>query len=170
MLAFVTHISAANCPAGMIYNDCYRKECELNCENVRHPESCLTDQSNICFPGCYCPDGMVKDQNTCKKPKECKNCNCEIKMGTKLTSFDGYSLQLKPGVTLKLIGVDKLSIETPIEENKVGSILISIYNSSYEINSDSNSQKVRCSCYKFCSDIKLNLISFKLHPLEGVRS
>ena len=69
------NLIAADCPRGQVYKDCYLRKCEQNCENIRHDENCYNTLQEVCFPGCYCPEGLVKDGNSCVEPNKCKNCN-----------------------------------------------------------------------------------------------
>ena len=64
----------APCSQGQIHHDCYQKSCEPTCENIKTSDTCLTSNPNVCFPGCFCPAGLVKNGNKCIKPTKCQNC------------------------------------------------------------------------------------------------
>ena len=48
-------------------------------KNIKEERACPALQEGVCFPGCFCPDGLVKDGNRCIEPTKCKNCNAKIK-------------------------------------------------------------------------------------------
>ena len=70
---------AAECPDGLVHRDCFHHSCEATCENIKEERACPALQEGVCFPGCFCPDGLVKDGNRCIEPTKCKNCNAKIK-------------------------------------------------------------------------------------------
>lgn len=64
------------CPPHLIHKDCYRRRCELSCDQM-DLNSCphLPGQ---CFSGCYCPEGMVRKGSGCViAAQECRDCVCD---------------------------------------------------------------------------------------------
>lgn len=70
-------ILAAPCEAPLIYNDCYQKRCEPDCATFSDPRAC-PKVNDMCFPGCYCPAGYVREGNNCIPPSSCRNCECDL--------------------------------------------------------------------------------------------
>ena len=76
-------ILVAECPDGLVHKDCHTNSCEPTCESVRHSEDgCNNITTGVCFPGCYCPDGLVRSENKCIKPQNCINCKYYLKKTT----------------------------------------------------------------------------------------
>ena len=42
----------------------------------------------VCFAGCFCPDGMVRNGDDCVHPTECRDCICDGFGNTKFVTFD----------------------------------------------------------------------------------
>ncbi|XP_049862899.1 hemocytin [Schistocerca gregaria] len=63
----------ASCTPPLQHLECYRHECEPTCHTLREP---CPITSEICFSGCFCPDGMVRRGDTCVLPTECRDCVC----------------------------------------------------------------------------------------------
>lgn len=61
------------CLPGLVYKDCYHHHCERSCDNIMEEDPCPADP-NVCYPGCYCPDGFVRKGNACVEPVECRDC------------------------------------------------------------------------------------------------
>lgn len=68
-----TFITAAFCPPPHVYHDCFQRQCEPNCYSMRDRHQCPT-MPGICIPGCFCPDGLVRKEDKCVKPNECRDC------------------------------------------------------------------------------------------------
>ena len=66
--------AAAVCPPGLVHHDCYHHKCQHTCSSLRDEAACPPIHSGICFPGCFCPDGLVKDGSKCVLPSKCRNC------------------------------------------------------------------------------------------------
>lgn len=62
------------CPAPLIYKDCYRRRCEPSC-TLLDANDC-PQLPGTCFSGCYCPEGTVRKGELCVPPSECKDCVC----------------------------------------------------------------------------------------------
>jgi len=68
---------AAKCPAGFVHKDCHQSGCEKTCQNLSG--QCGTTAYGSCFPGCYCPEGMVKNGNKCVTSDKCRNCKWKLR-------------------------------------------------------------------------------------------
>ncbi|KAL7040824.1 hypothetical protein ACKWTF_000531 [Chironomus riparius] len=69
------HSCEAVCAAPLVHQDCYRRKCEVTCNNLQS-----ADCANIpgtCFSGCFCPSGTVKKGSTCIPISECRDCVCD---------------------------------------------------------------------------------------------
>ena len=145
-LIFIMQIllTVADCPRGQVYKDCYLRKCEQNCENIRHGENCYLTMQDVCFPGCYCPEGLVKDGNSCVEPNKCKNCNCKIGKAKTLTMFDGDELKLQKGKIYTILKVQDVDIVMETAENyqKIKSLTIKVGTTSLLMTIDPQSSKV----------------------------
>jgi von Willebrand factor len=63
------------CAAPLVYKDCYRRRCEPSCDNIKTDDCPRLPGS--CFPGCYCPEGLVKNGKKCTPASECRDCVCD---------------------------------------------------------------------------------------------
>ncbi|XP_056642321.1 hemocytin [Diorhabda sublineata] len=77
----------AHCEAPLIYQDCYQRRCEPSCETLSDPRAC-PKVDDMCFPGCYCPPGYVRDGDNCVQPSSCRNCECDLKPHLTYTTYD----------------------------------------------------------------------------------
>ncbi|XP_062907004.1 SCO-spondin [Mobula hypostoma] len=60
--------SAHHCPGHLVRRDC--ATCPLTCAHVSTEDSC--PQTASCFPGCWCPEGLVLDvEQHCVHPADC---------------------------------------------------------------------------------------------------
>ena len=98
----------------------------------------------VCFPGCYCPEGMVKDGNNCIEPNKCKNCNCKIGRAKTLTMFDGYQLMLEKGKIYTILKVQDVDIvmETAGHYQKIKSLSVKVGTTSLLMTIDPLSSRV----------------------------
>ncbi|KAK3611483.1 hypothetical protein CHS0354_039095 [Potamilus streckersoni] len=60
-----TQLCPAPCPGNMVYKEC-GSTCEKTCTSQA---SACTD--SVCVDGCFCPDGMVKHNDTCIHQNDC---------------------------------------------------------------------------------------------------
>lgn len=65
--------TAVDCPAPLVYKDCYSRLCEPGCNDLLQEDPCPGTEGE-CFPGCYCPEGLVREGNQCVKPTDCRDC------------------------------------------------------------------------------------------------
>ncbi|XP_026679243.1 hemocytin-like [Diaphorina citri] len=72
----VTHNCAVECPHPLVYKECYERVCEPGCTDLMSSDPCPLTPGN-CFPGCYCPEGYVREGNQCVKPTDCRDCVCD---------------------------------------------------------------------------------------------
>ncbi|KFO84764.1 Otogelin, partial [Buceros rhinoceros silvestris] len=54
------------CPEPLIYNECINC-CPVSC----HQQSHCMDSELPCIDGCYCPDGLIYENELCVKPMDC---------------------------------------------------------------------------------------------------
>ena len=66
--------AAAECPSGLVHSDCFHHQCEPSCSSLRDEAACPPLTNGICFPGCFCPAGLVRDGSKCVPPQKCRNC------------------------------------------------------------------------------------------------
>ncbi|NXP08042.1 OTOG protein, partial [Thinocorus orbignyianus] len=55
-----------SCPEPLIYNECINC-CPVSC----HQQSQCIDSKLSCVDGCYCPDGLIYENELCVKPMDC---------------------------------------------------------------------------------------------------
>ncbi|KAK3611485.1 hypothetical protein CHS0354_039098 [Potamilus streckersoni] len=60
-----TQLCSAQCPGNMVY-----KECGSTCEKTCTSQAAACTDS-VCVDGCFCPDGMVKHNDTCIHQNDC---------------------------------------------------------------------------------------------------
>ncbi|GLH02043.1 Hemocytin [Gryllus bimaculatus] len=81
------HGCMVQCPPSLVYHDCYRHKCEPSCGTLNDGESCDTI-SGTCFSGCFCPDGLLRHNDRCISPDECRDCVCDGFGDSQYMSFD----------------------------------------------------------------------------------
>ncbi|CAG0914107.1 unnamed protein product [Notodromas monacha] len=82
------------CPKGFVHFDCPPDMCQETCTNGgfvdcsdRRSYQLLAD--TMCFPGCYCPEGLIEKDGACVPPKTCHDMSCEVSTsGQRLIGFD----------------------------------------------------------------------------------
>ncbi|KAK9502170.1 hypothetical protein O3M35_012753 [Rhynocoris fuscipes] len=86
------------CPPGLVYKECFKRMCEPCCSELMVSDACPeTDQ---CFPGCYCPDGYVRNGEICVKPTECRDCQCDGYGGSsRFVTYDRMDFKFKGNCT-----------------------------------------------------------------------
>ncbi|KAJ8683257.1 hypothetical protein QAD02_019049 [Eretmocerus hayati] len=95
------HDCPALCEPPFVYNDCFKNECEVSCENVRQTEPCpRVKDGAVCVSGCFCPEGLVRDGNNCVPAARCRDCACHgLGSGSSYVSFDGVNVRFEPNCT-----------------------------------------------------------------------
>lgn len=76
----------AVCPPTFVHQDCYRRRCELTCNNLQTAE--CPNVAGTCFTGCYCPPGTVKKESVCVPIRECRDCVCDGFGKSQYLTFD----------------------------------------------------------------------------------
>ena len=69
------HSCEAVCAAPLVHQDCYRRKCEVTCNNLQSAD--CANVPGTCFSGCFCPPGTVKKDSTCIPISECRDCVCD---------------------------------------------------------------------------------------------
>ncbi|XP_063233046.1 hemocytin isoform X2 [Bacillus rossius redtenbacheri] len=82
----VAHDCPSSCPPELVHYECYRRQCERSCSNLQEEDPC--PPTSICFPGCFCPEGLVRDKDRCVKPSQCRDCVCDGFGDPQYISFD----------------------------------------------------------------------------------
>ncbi|XP_046389468.1 hemocytin isoform X2 [Ischnura elegans] len=83
----IIHGCVAECPPGEVYKDCYERQCEPSCGTLMDKDPCPRLE-NSCFPGCFCPDGLVRKGSSCVSPVECRDCTCDCFGDPHYLTFD----------------------------------------------------------------------------------
>ncbi|XP_017781781.1 PREDICTED: hemocytin [Nicrophorus vespilloides] len=81
------HECPVECEAPLVHHDCYRRRCEPTCETISDPNIC-PKLPNVCFPGCYCPPGLVRKGDSCIKASTCKDCECNVLPHLQYVTYD----------------------------------------------------------------------------------
>lgn len=71
----------------MVFQDCYQRRCEPTCESINDPTIC-PKLPNLCFPGCYCPAGLVRKGDECISPSSCRDCECNVLPHLQYVTYD----------------------------------------------------------------------------------
>ncbi|XP_050525527.1 hemocytin [Daktulosphaira vitifoliae] len=100
------HDCPVNCHAPFVYKDCFNKACEPNCDNLLQNDPC-PQLPGVCFPGCYCPDGYIREYGSCIKPSKCRNCICEGSGTSHYTTFDKVDYDHKQNCSYILVKTTK---------------------------------------------------------------
>ncbi|XP_039283049.1 LOW QUALITY PROTEIN: hemocytin [Nilaparvata lugens] len=91
-----------DCPAPFIYKECYNRICEMGCDDLMDDNPCPTSEGS-CFPGCYCPDGLIREKDNCVKPLDCQDCVCDGFGKTRYVTFDRADYTFNSNCTYKLV-------------------------------------------------------------------
>ena len=82
------HDCVVECSGGAVYHECNKPTCETTCLNKKNYNTC-PEVPNLCFPGCVCPDGLVRRSDIqCVKPSECRDCVCDGFGHSQYITFD----------------------------------------------------------------------------------
>jgi len=99
----IVHDCPVNCPQPFIHQDCFRSKCEITCDNLHEVEPCPVMQG-ICFPGCFCPNGLVRRDNECVLPTQCRDCICDGLGNAKFINFGRRDFKFTDNCTYLLSG------------------------------------------------------------------
>ncbi|XP_058797462.1 hemocytin [Phymastichus coffea] len=91
----------AVCDAPFVPKDCFRRKCELSCENLLESDPCPS-VDDVCVQGCFCPDGMVRHGDTCVPPAECRDCVCDGLGNSRFVTFDRSNVLFNANCTYML--------------------------------------------------------------------
>ncbi|XP_012135564.1 hemolectin [Megachile rotundata] len=95
------HDCPVTCPPPLVHKDCFRNKCETSCDNLQQIDPCPMMQG-VCFSGCFCPEGTVRDGDACVPPMQCKDCVCEWLGNSKFISFDRKNIKFDGNCTYVL--------------------------------------------------------------------
>ncbi|XP_053978189.1 hemocytin [Hylaeus volcanicus] len=93
-----THDCPISCTPPLVHKDCYRNKCETSCDNLQQIDPCPVMQG-VCFSGCFCPEGTVRNGDECVSPTKCKDCVCEWLDNSKVISFDRKNIKFDGNCT-----------------------------------------------------------------------
>lgn len=94
----------ASCPSPFVHWDCFRSKCEITCDNLHEVEPC-PPMRGICFPGCFCPDGLVRrNDDECVPPTRCLDCVCDGLGDAKFIDFNRRNFRFTGNCTYLLSG------------------------------------------------------------------
>ncbi|VVC41699.1 Hypothetical protein CINCED_3A025143 [Cinara cedri] len=102
----ILHDCPVSCPAPLVYKECFNKACEPSCDSLLQNDPC-PKLPGLCFPGCYCPDGYIKDLDSCIKPSKCRNCVCEGSGTNHYSTFDKVDFTHKENCSRILVKTTK---------------------------------------------------------------
>ncbi|XP_016844891.1 hemocytin [Nasonia vitripennis] len=117
------HDCPAVCDAPFVHKDCFRNKCEMSCENLQQLDPCPV-MDGLCIPGCFCPDGFVRNGDTCIPPTECRDCVCNGLGNSKYVTFDKSNL-LFDGNCTYVLSRDVLKISDGENKNHAYQVLVS---------------------------------------------
>lgn len=81
-------ILAVTCNAPLVHHDCYRRRCEPSCGALSDENAC-PKLTHVCFPGCYCPPGYVRNKyRECVLPTSCGDCECNVLPHLEYVTYD----------------------------------------------------------------------------------
>jgi len=111
-----------SCPSPFVHRDCFRSKCEITCDNLHEVEPCPS-MRGVCFPGCFCPDGLVRRNNECVPPAQCRDCVCDGLGDAKFIDFNHQGFMFAGNCTYLLSG-NVMDNAKNREEARVYQILI----------------------------------------------
>ncbi|XP_055854171.1 hemocytin [Episyrphus balteatus] len=80
------HQCEISCPPPLVHSDCYKRRCEPSCDNANGDDCPVLPDA--CFCGCYCPEGTLRQGDTCIPINECKDCICDAFGPSKYLTYD----------------------------------------------------------------------------------
>ncbi|XP_043259225.1 hemocytin isoform X1 [Colletes gigas] len=95
------HDCPVTCTPPFVHKDCFRNKCETSCDNLQQIDPCPVMQG-VCFSGCFCPEGTVRNGDECVPPMKCKDCTCEWLSNSKVISFDRKNIKFDGNCTYVL--------------------------------------------------------------------
>nr|XP_042904159.1 uncharacterized protein LOC107439698 isoform X4 [Parasteatoda tepidariorum] len=95
------HACHSECPPTMEWNDC-GPSCQLTCDISS--EDSLTECSEKCVSGCFCPPGTVLNEDTCIPPDQCADKTCQGFGDPHLRTFDGMFYPFLAEGTFLIVG------------------------------------------------------------------
>ncbi|XP_076276507.1 hemolectin isoform X2 [Lasioglossum baleicum] len=96
-----SHDCPATCAPPLVHKDCFRNKCETSCDNLQQIDPCPV-MEGVCFTGCFCPEGTVRNGDDCVPATQCKDCTCEWLGNSKLISFDRKNVKFDGNCTYVL--------------------------------------------------------------------
>ncbi|KZC09215.1 Hemocytin [Dufourea novaeangliae] len=96
-----TYDCPATCTPPFVHKDCFRNKCETSCDNLQQIDPCPV-MKGVCFSGCFCPEGTVRNGDQCVPPTQCKDCTCEWLGNSKFISFDRKNVKFDGNCTYVL--------------------------------------------------------------------
>ncbi|KAK2585761.1 hypothetical protein KPH14_010370 [Odynerus spinipes] len=91
----------ANCSAPFVHKDCFQNKCERSCNDLQDVDPCPV-MEGVCFSGCFCPEGTVRNGDDCVPVTECRDCICEGFGNSKFISFDRNNFTFEGNCTYVL--------------------------------------------------------------------
>ncbi|XP_031828807.2 hemolectin [Nomia melanderi] len=89
------------CTPPFVHKDCFRNKCETSCDNLQQIDPCPV-MEGVCFSGCFCPEGTVRNGDECVPATQCKDCTCEWLSNSKFISFDRKNVKFDGNCTYVL--------------------------------------------------------------------
>ncbi|KAL0131073.1 hypothetical protein PUN28_002574 [Cardiocondyla obscurior] len=104
----------ASCQPPFVHRDCFRNKCEITCDNLHEVEPC-SPMRGVCFSGCFCPDGLVRRNNECVPPAQCRDCVCDSLGDAKFIGFNRKDFRFAGNCTYLLSGNIARNTKSPDE-------------------------------------------------------
>ncbi|KAK0088266.1 hypothetical protein PV326_004912 [Microctonus aethiopoides] len=114
-----------NCPAPFIYKDCFRNKCEMSCDNLLEIDPC-PKMAGVCFSGCFCPDGTIRNGDNCIPASECRDCVCNGFGNSNFINFDKKNFTFTGNCTYVLSRdvISEVRVKNGIENDNTYQILM----------------------------------------------
>ncbi|XP_043682227.1 hemocytin isoform X2 [Vespula pensylvanica] len=112
-----------NCLAPFVHRDCFRNKCERSCNDLQEADPCPI-MEGVCFSGCFCPEGTVRNGDDCVVTTECRDCICEGFGNSKFISFDRKNFTFQGNCTY-ILSRDVIDKTNSRHKNHTYQVLVS---------------------------------------------
>ncbi|XP_026330001.1 hemocytin [Hyposmocoma kahamanoa] len=140
------------CKPPLVQYDCYRKRCEPTCSSLGESKTGrmgikdCPSEDGVCFPGCYCPEGTLREGDACVAPSKCFDCSCRTTgTSSNVMSFEGDVLPVHGNCSYVVSSSRKFLVAVtyhPCKKNN-STCTKALYFMAYSGSGDRNAQVIK---------------------------